>query len=78
MMDSIQGSTLSTEQFAVIIKNSKFPKAYISTVDSILLAISSGPKSFYLAIEENSYFFISHISMALNKGLFLKTQLDYM
>ncbi len=57
-------------------KRSPVPVAYISIKDSILLYIYSDIKSYYLAIEEESFLFIDNIAIPLRKDFKWKKQFN--
>jgi len=65
---------LETNMKALI--DSPVPLAYISTKDSLLIAISTNPMDFYLAIEEDSFLFVDNLAMPLKKGFKWKQQFD--
>jgi hypothetical protein len=57
-------------------KRSPVPVAYISIKDSILLYIYSDIKSYYLAIEEESFLSIDNVAIALRKDFKWKKQFN--
>jgi hypothetical protein len=58
------------------LKSSSYPVAYVGPLDSLMMVIALDPKSYYLAIEEDSSLFMDNLAIALRKNSKYKKPLD--
>ena len=77
MKDLIQPTNSTIESSIIELQTTSYPVAYISSEDSLSIAISSDPMSFYLALDENAILFMDNIAMAFSKGFKLKDEINY-
>ncbi len=58
------------------LKFSSYPVAYVGSRDNLMMVIALDPKSYYLAIEEDSSLFMDSLAIALRKNCEYKKPFD--
>ncbi len=72
MKHSIKTTNLTVKRFVEDMKISRTPEAFIADRDTLAIAVSSDPMSYYFAIEEDSYLFIDILAIPIGKGSHLR------